>query len=63
MKHWPLKNYYSAHYAASVNCLDNQILIQLQDEEGTQVRLQLELEEALHLIDLLQEGVESIRSE
>lgn len=51
----------AGHYAASSNCLNDTVLVQIQDEFGCQVRIKLTKDEAKHLSNLILEAIESIK--
>ena len=61
MRHYYLKEDCSGdHYAVSTNAFKKEILIQLQ-ENGTQTRISLSIEQAEHIIELLKENINNIK--
>ena len=60
MRHYPLSDIRSAHYAANVNCLEDSVLVQIQDDFGIQVRIGLTKEQAKHFVELINESIEAI---
>lgn len=64
MKHFYTRrpnNISSEHYAVSKN--DYGVLVQLGDEKGEQVRLQLTLDEAMHFYSLLEANITLVSRE
>lgn len=50
----------AGHYAAAPNCLNDTVLVQIQDEFGCQSRIKLTKAEAKHLSNLILEAIENI---
>lgn len=63
MRHYYIDENSGAHFASSISSNQKYVLIQLQDEFGTQVRIKLSKKEALSFAQLVENSASQVLEE